>query len=70
MVNLVELCKNLERKIAKLYQFSLLVNQISDIAELFNCGVRKKGNSMAFFPLLPIRLLCSGNWYKRLSGNK
>ncbi|MFP3030656.1 MAG: hypothetical protein ACEY3M_05690 [Wolbachia sp.] len=35
MVNLVELCKNLERKIAKLYQFSLLVNQISDIAELF-----------------------------------
>ncbi len=49
MVNLVELCKNLERKIAKLYQFSLLVNQISDIVELFNCGVRKKGNSMAFF---------------------
>ncbi|ONI56500.1 hypothetical protein N500_0421 [Wolbachia pipientis wUni] len=39
------------------------MNQISDIAELFNCGVRKKGNSMAFFPLLPIRLLCSGNWY-------
>ncbi|AOV87394.1 hypothetical protein wCauA_05565 [Wolbachia endosymbiont of Carposina sasakii] len=63
MVNLVELCKNLERKIAKLYQFSLLVNQISDIVELFNCGVRKKGNSMAFFPLLSIRLLCSGNWY-------
>ncbi|PBD16140.1 hypothetical protein CLD06_02260 [Wolbachia endosymbiont of Drosophila subpulchrella] len=46
-----------------LYQFSLLVNQISDIVELFNCGVRKKGNSMAFFPLLSIRLLCSGNWY-------
>jgi len=63
VVNLVELCKNLERKIAKLYQFSLLVNQISDIVELFNCGVRKKGNSMAFFLLLSIRLLCSGNWY-------
>ncbi|NGZ20514.1 MAG: hypothetical protein E3V96_05985 [Wolbachia pipientis] len=46
------------------YQFSLLVNQISDIVELFNCGVRKKGNSMAFFPLLSIRLLCSGNWYQ------
>jgi len=39
------------------------VNQISDIVELFNCGVRKKGNSMAFFLLLSIRLLCSGNWY-------
>ncbi len=34
-------------KDSDLYQFSLLVSQIGEIAELFNCGAGKRSNKFA-----------------------